>query len=87
MFSGIECGQIGVDRKAEDPAGSGTQVYDNVARVAFANGSTGTAHHNTNPATVTYVGPLTGWAGFELAPGSLGTGAASDGLDTGIRVP
>jgi hypothetical protein len=87
MFGGIECGQIALDRKSGDPAGSGTQVYDNLARVDFANGSTGTAHHNLDPAAASYVGPLTSWAGFELAPGSQGKGAASDGLDAGIRVP
>jgi hypothetical protein len=88
MFSGIECGQIDINRKSTDPAGSGTQIYDNLTtRVNFVGGSTGTAHHNTNPATVSYVGPLTSWVGFRLAPGSLGTGAASDGLDAGIRVP
>ena len=82
------CGRIVLDRKTADPAGSGTQVYDNVAVLTSGNGSTAARNdHNTNPATVNYVGPLTGWAGFELAPGSPGTGAASDGLDTGIRVP
>ena len=56
--------------------------------MSSANGSTAARNdHNTNPAAVNHVGPLTGWAGFALAPGSPGKGAASDGLDTGIRVP
>jgi hypothetical protein len=83
-----QCGRIALDRKPADPAGSGTQVYDNVAVVMSGNGSTAARNdHNTNPATVSHVGPLTSWAGFALAPGSPGKGAASDGLDTGIRVP
>ena len=81
------CGKIELTRKSADPAGTGTQVYDNVAAVAIGSGSTAARNdHNTNPATVSYVGPLSVWAGFALAAGSPGKGAASDGLDTGIRV-
>ncbi len=82
-------GDIDIDRKTQDPAGTGTHVYDNVANVSFANGSTGTADHNTNPSTVSYVGGAPGpnsvYTDLFLAPGSAGAGAASDGLDTGIR--
>ena len=82
-------GDIDIDRKTQDPAGTGTHVYDNVATVSMANGSTGTADHNTNPSTVSYVGGAPGpnsvYSDLFLAPGSPGVGAASDGLDTGIR--
>ena len=84
---GTPCGRIDVTHKSGDPRSTGTQVYDNVAQVATADSVMGRNDHNTNPATVIFVGPLTGWAGFELAPGSSGAGAASDGLNTGIRVP
>lgn len=81
------CGVIDVDRKTADPAGTGTQVYDNLTtRVAFTAGSTGTQHDNTSSQQAVYVGPASSWAGFALAPGSAGKGAASDGLDAGIRV-
>jgi hypothetical protein len=49
-------GQIDIDRKSQDPAGTGTHVYDNIASVDYANGSTGTANNNTDPSTVTYMG-------------------------------
>ena len=29
-FTGIECGQIDINRKTVNPAGTGTQVYDNL---------------------------------------------------------
>ena len=58
LFSGILCGQIDINRKSEDPAGTGTQVYDNIAtRVSFSGGSTGTAHHNVSGQLAIYVGP------------------------------
>jgi hypothetical protein len=80
------CGLIDINRKSTDAAGSGTQVYDNVAEVTVANGSTTARNdHNLSGAQVTYVGPTTTYAGFALAPGSAGKGAASDGLDIGIR--
>ena len=51
-FSGLLCGQIDINRKSEDPAGTGTQVYDNIATsVSFSAGSTGTAHHNVSGRT------------------------------------
>ncbi len=87
-FTGQTCGKIELTRKLHDAVGVGTQVYDNVGEVDFGNGSTAARNdHNTDPSTVSYVGPLTSWAGFELASGSPGSNAASDGLDTGIRVP
>ena len=80
-------GQIDIDRKSQDPAGSGTQVYDNIASVDFSNGSTGTAHNNVSGQRAVYVGPTNTWAGFKLAANSpVGLKAASDGLDAGIRV-
>jgi parallel beta-helix repeat protein len=87
-FTGQTCGKIELTRKLHDAVGVGTQVYDNVGEVDFGNGSTAARNdQNTDPSTVSYVGPLTSWAGFELASGSPGSNAASDGLDTGIRVP
>jgi hypothetical protein len=84
-FNGITCGQIDIDRKSADPAGSGTHVYDNVANVSFTNGSTGTADHNVSGQNVVYVGPLTTHDGFLLSPASpVGRGAASDGTNAGV---
>ena len=80
-------GQIDIDRKSQDPAGSGTQVYDNIASVDFTNGSTGTAHNNVSGQRAVYVGPTNTWAGFKLAANSpVGLKAASDGLDDGARI-
>jgi hypothetical protein len=85
-YSGSACGYIDINRKSSDPAGSGTQVYDNVANVTVENGSsTARNDHNTSGQNVQYVGPTTTWSGFALASGSPGKGAASDGLDVGIR--
>jgi Right handed beta helix region/PKD domain len=82
-------GQIDIDRKSQDPAGVGTHVYDNVANVGFADGSTGTADHNTDPSTVSYVGgapsAFSVFSDLFLTASSPGHLAASDGLDTGIR--
>lgn len=80
-------GQIDLDRKPEDPAGSGTQVYDNIADIDFANGSTGNAYDNISGQRAIYVGPLNTYAGFELSPNSpVGLHAASDGLDDGAQI-
>lgn len=79
------CGQIDLGHKSADPATRNTQVYDNIAEVS-AVGATGVRNdHNQNGPGVVFVGPTTTWAGYALAPGSLGKGAASDGLDLGIR--
>jgi hypothetical protein len=81
-------GQIDIDRKTQDPAGSGTEVYDNIATsVAFTNGSTGTAHNNVSGQSAIYVGPTTTYPGFQLASNSpVGLNAADDGTDDGVRV-
>ncbi|MGZ4674371.1 MAG: right-handed parallel beta-helix repeat-containing protein [Ilumatobacteraceae bacterium] len=82
-------GDIDIDRKSQDPAGTGTHVYDNVASVSFANGSSGSADHNTDPSTVSYVGgapgPSSVFSDLFLTGTSPGHNAASDGFDTGIR--
>ena len=84
-FTGMTCGQIDIDRKSADPAGTGTQVYDNVANVTFSAGSTGTAHHNVSGQNAVYVGPQTFHDGFVLATNSpVGKNAASDGTDAGV---
>jgi hypothetical protein len=84
----IPCGQIDISRKDEDPAGSGTQVYDNLTtRVNFSNGSSGTAHHNVSGRRARFVGPLHKYAGFQLARKSrVGRRRASDGLNVGARI-
>jgi hypothetical protein len=82
-----ECGQIDINRKPADPAGSGTHVYDNVTTdVGFNSGSTGSADHNVLSKTVAYQGGAspTTHDGFLLAAGSAGKGAASDGTDVGV---
>ena len=62
-------------------------MYDNIASVDFANGSTGTQDHNVSGQKAIYVGPLTTYAGFKLAPNSpVGLKAASDRLDDGARI-
>jgi hypothetical protein len=88
-FTGQTCGKIDLSRKSgsnADPPGTGTQVYDNVAIVTTSLGSTAARNdHNVSGALVSYVGPLNTWAGFRLAPGSVGKGGASDGADVGMR--
>ncbi len=83
------CGLIALDRKSVNPAGSGTQVYDNIAIVVISNGSTASRNdHNLSGQSVKYVGGLspTTYAGYTLAAGSPGVNAASDGLDLGARL-
>jgi hypothetical protein len=88
-FNGLVCGQIDVTRKADllDPAGVGTQVYDNITTIVnFANGSTGNAHHNVSGQTAVYQGGAnpTSHDGYLLASNSpVGKNAASDGTDIG----
>jgi len=86
-------GQIDIDRRGQEPAGSGTHVYDNIATVDFTNGSTGTADHNTDPSTVSYASPCSSGCTYSsgtvhdnylLANGSPGVGAANDGSNDGI---
>ena len=55
-FNGMSCGGIDLNRKSADPAGTGTQVYDNLATVGFSNGSSGSAHHNVSSQSAVYVG-------------------------------
>ena len=86
---GTGSGRIDINRKPTDPAGSGTQVYDNITtEVSFSNGSTGTAYNNVSGANAIYVGGAspTTHDGFLLASNSpVGRGAASDGADVGVR--
>jgi parallel beta-helix repeat protein len=93
-FTGQPCGQIDINRKTADPAGSGTQVYDNITTdVGFNSGSTGTEHHNVSGQNARYAGGAnpTSWAGYLLAIGSPGEGAGvnasgvADGTDIGIN--
>jgi hypothetical protein len=84
-FGGLTCGKIDINRKSADPAGTGTQVYDNLAQVGFQNGSTGTAHNNVSSQGAVWVGPTSSHDGFMLASNSpVGRSAASDGTDIGV---
>jgi hypothetical protein len=85
-------GQIDIDRKSQDPAGTGTYVYDNVGTVDFTNGSTGSAGYNTSPSTVSYVSACASGCSYGagmthdnylLAAGSAGAGGADNGSNTG----
>jgi len=83
-YQGLQCGQISVTHRTEDPRSVGTQVYDNVATVNTSDSSMGRVDHNQNGSGVTFVGPMDAWQGYKLAPGSVGKGAASDGHDLGV---
>jgi hypothetical protein len=78
--SGGGTGQVDIDRKSQDPAGTGTQVYDNVvAGVDFSNGSTGNQYGNVNAEQAVYVGPLGSYHGYALSPRSpVGLEAGSE---------
>jgi len=91
------CGFIRLDHKSTDPPGSGTVVVDNVAtEISLTNGSTAVERHDNMVRRAAAAGDTTGtpifvggaspttYAGFRLAPGSPGSGAASDGTDVGI---
>lgn len=97
----LACGTLALDHKASDPAGRGTIVVDNiVTSIATINGSTyAERHHNlVRSGAVSgdisgapaYVGGATptAWAGFQLAAGSPGKGAASTpaGSDIGASI-
>jgi hypothetical protein len=97
-YGGSPCGQIDINRKSQDPAGSGTVVTDNVATgISVSNGSTvarrtgnllrqGAAPGDILGVPVFAGGPApSSYAGFRLAAGSPGLLAASDGLAAGIR--
>lgn len=77
---GNPCGKISINRKSEDPAGTGTQAINNLAVVEFTNGSTGTSTGNVSSNGAVFVGPLNTWAGYKLAPGSPNQGK-------GARIP
>jgi hypothetical protein len=97
----IRCGVVSLGSKSGRPPGTGTVIEDNVmGKVSVPNGSASVARRSHNllasgtPAgegelrgVPTYTGGAapSSYAGFRLAPGSLGVGAASDGLDIGAR--
>jgi hypothetical protein len=86
---GTGTGRIDIDRKSQDPVGSGTRVYDNIATsVSFADGSSGTGYDNLSGQWARYVGPLSSWKGYRLSRSSpVGVRAASDGHDDGVLMP
>ena len=94
------CGIMSFGHKPADDLSQNTQVYDNVvAEISQLEGNQA-EHHNLFTSSrrsgtgdifgmPTYVGgqrPTT-YEGYKLAPGSVGKGAASDGLDVGARIP
>jgi hypothetical protein len=96
----LRCGILRIGAKSGDPEGRGTVVEDNIlGDIAVEAGNLARRSHNlladrgTSGASEifgmpTYVGganPAT-YAGHRLAPGSLGKGNASDGLDRGARI-
>ena len=94
----LPCGLIDINRKSQDPAGSGTVVTDNVATGIVVNNGSTVARRSGNllrqgaaagdllgvPLFVGGTAP-TVYAGYRLAVGSPGALTASDGLDAGIR--
>ncbi len=102
VYRGNSYGHICLDRKSSDNAGFGTIVVDNIATsIVTANGSS-IAQRSKNllrsgasgsdiTGTPIFVGGATptSYAGFELAAGSPGKGAASTpaGSDIGIAKP
>jgi hypothetical protein len=83
----VPCGTLNLGNKPGDPVSRGTVIRDNVIAGMGGGNGTYTADHNlmTGSSRPSFVGPLTTYAGFRLAGGSPGKGAASDGLDVGIR--
>lgn len=94
--AGTNMDVLEIDRKAADPAGSGTIFRNNVGGVAIANGSTLTSNTNNLYAgasspnisgTPVFEGgsnPTT-WVGYKLAANSPGINRATDGGAVGIR--
>jgi len=80
-------GTLSLGSKPGDPVSRGTVIRDNVMAVIGGGNGTYTADHNLNTvqSKPVFAGPLNTYAGFRLAAGSPGRGAASDGLDVGIR--
>jgi hypothetical protein len=91
------CGQIDINAKTTNDVGFGTIVLNNIATRINTNRATlGERHDNMLLQSLVvgdfigipqYVGGAdpTTYDGYCLAPGSPGKGAASDGLDVGIR--
>ena len=88
--------ELELDHKTADPAGSGTIFRNNVGDVSAANGSTmsvnthnlfsGASSPNISGSPVFAGGTSpTAWAGYKLASGSPGVGAATDGTNVGIN--
>jgi hypothetical protein len=95
-YGSTSCGNINFGSKG--PSVSGIQVYDNIATSIGADpGQTITRQDHNLLRTGAKSGDISGapvyvggsfpttWAGFQLAAGSPGKGAASDGLDIGAR--
>ena len=93
------CGIMSFGAKDGDPAPSGTVVRDNIVASLSQFSSSQSQSYNLftsdsrngsgnifgRPSYVGGARPMTK-AGYRLAPGSIGKGAASDGLDMGARI-
>lgn len=92
-------GSIFLGHKPADPAGSGTIIEDNIAMFISENdGSTSSVRRNNLLASAarpeealgvaTYIGGVipNSYSGFELANGSAGKSAATNGSDIGITI-
>jgi hypothetical protein len=91
----IACGTIAVGNKSGDPVGKGTIIRDNILGSVIGGVGTYTSDHNLYTSTSaggagdvkgtpSFVGPLTGWAGFKLTSSSAGIRSADDGGAVGI---
>jgi hypothetical protein len=83
----LPCGLIAIGNKSGDPVGRGTIIRDNIYGGVIGGTGTYIADHNltTTQTKPTFVGPLSSYMGFHLAPGSAGLTSASDGGAVGIR--
>jgi Right handed beta helix region len=95
----LGCGVLNLGAKAQDPAGRGTIIRDNVMGGISNHGeakvSGFAADHNLTASPIDgagnivglprFRGPLGSYSGYRMAPGSLGSDAGSDGTSPGIR--
>jgi Right handed beta helix region len=91
----VPSGTLNLGYKAGQAAGSGSIIENNTIAAVRTAGSAFTARNNLTQSTVpgtgnivgtpVFIGPLNTYAGYRLAAGSPGKGAATDGTDIGIR--
>lgn len=82
----IPCGTLSLGNKTGQPKSKGTVIRDNILSRIDGGSGTYTADHNLTTGSPAYVAPFpAAYGDFQLALGSIGSGAASDGLDVGAR--